>query len=124
VGVVEPLEAVHVGHDQREGPPLTSELGDAPGELVVRPVKPLPSDFTRDLAASLKALTGLNWDVSISDAESAPSLLQQEHAREAAAKERILATPLVRAAFEAFPEAELIDYEAAQHGTELRSTAS
>ena len=96
----------------------------APGTLAIRPVKPLPSDFTRDLAAALKALTGLNWDVSISDAESAPSLLQQEHAREAAAKERILATPLVRAAFEAFPEAELIDYEAAQYGTEQRSIAS
>jgi DNA polymerase-3 subunit gamma/tau len=96
----------------------------APGALAIRPVKPLPSDFARDLAAALKALSGIIWEVSISDGEAAPSLLQQEHAREAATKERILATPLVRAAFEAFPEAELIDYEAAQPGTELRSIAS
>ncbi len=85
----------------------------APGTLALRPVKPLPSDFTRDLAAALKPLTGMAWDVSISDAEAQPSLLQQEEAREQAARQSILETPFVKAAMDAFPEAELIDYAAA-----------
>ncbi|MFM7029425.1 MAG: DNA polymerase III subunit gamma/tau [Chakrabartia sp.] len=92
----------------------------APGELAIRPVKPLPSDFTRDLAAALKPLTGIAWDVSISDGEAQPSLLQQEEAREQAARQSILETPFVKTAMEAFPEAELIDYAAGpeSHGSE------
>ncbi len=96
----------------------------APGALAIRPVKPLPGEFTRDLAATLKALTDMAWDVRISDAEAQPSLLQQEQTREAEAKARILSTPIVKSAFEAFPEAELIDYEeGAEPGTEQRSNA-
>ena len=90
----------------------------AAGDLAIRPVKPLPGEFTRDLAAALKALTDMAWDVRISDAAAQPSLLQQEQAREAEAKARILATPIVKAALEAFPEAVLIDYV---EGTEPRT---
>ena len=61
----------------------------AAGDLAIRPVKPLPGEFTRDLAAALKALTDMAWDVRISDAAAQPSLLQQEQAREAEAKARI-----------------------------------
>jgi DNA polymerase-3 subunit gamma/tau len=97
----------------------------APGELAVRPVKPLPSDFARDLAAALKSLTQMVWDVAITDGDAQPSLLQQEEAQAAAARQAILDTPLVKAAFEAFPEAELVDYEAApDHGFTERSMAS
>jgi DNA polymerase-3 subunit gamma/tau len=96
----------------------------APGDLAIRPVKPLPGEFTRDLAAALKSLTDMAWDVRISDAAAQPSLLQQDQAREAEAKARILATPIVKAALEAFPEAELIDYvEGTEPGTEQRSIA-
>ncbi|MEQ1548380.1 MAG: DNA polymerase III subunit gamma/tau [Chakrabartia sp.] len=86
----------------------------APGELVMRPIKPLPADFVRDLGASLKVLTGMTWDVSTTDEVAAPTLLAQEQAEEHAARDAILATPLVKAAFEHFPEAELIDYQTAQ----------
>ncbi len=97
----------------------------APGSLAIRPVKPLPGEFTRDLASALKTLTDMAWDVRISDAEAQPSLLQQEQAREAEAKARILATPIVKAALEAFPEAELIDYvEGTNAAAEQRSIAT
>lgn len=96
-----------------------------PGVLTFRPVKPLPSDFTRDLATALNAVTDIKWTVSTADGEAQPSLLQQEQAREIAARDRILATPLVKAAFDAFPEAEMIDYEAApESGFAERSMAS
>jgi len=96
----------------------------APGTLVVRPVKPLPSDFARDLAAALKSLTGMNWDVTTADGDAQPSLLQQEQTREDHARARILATPLVKAAFDAFPDAELVDYEIAESSPAQRSIAS
>jgi DNA polymerase III subunit gamma/tau len=82
----------------------------SPGVLVIRPVKPLPSDFVRDIGAALKAAFGTNWDVSTSDEAAEPSLLQQEKSVEQAARDAILAAPLVKAAFEAFPDAELINY--------------
>ncbi len=80
-----------------------------PGALAVRPVKPLPHDFARDVAAALKAATAIEWVVTIADAEAAPSLRDQEAAAEAAARDAILSTPIVKAALEAFPEAELIE---------------
>jgi DNA polymerase-3 subunit gamma/tau len=77
-------------------------------ELDIHPVRPLPSDFARDLAAALKAITGATWRVLMSETAGAPSLKQQEEAREAAARDAILDHPIIKAATEAFPEAELI----------------
>ncbi len=81
------------------------------GALALRPVKPLPSDFVRDLAAALKSMTNANWDITLSDEAAEPSLLDQALTREQAARDAILATPIVEAAMHAFPEAELIDEE-------------
>jgi DNA polymerase-3 subunit gamma/tau len=89
----------------------------APPELAVKPLKPLPGDFMRDLTAALRTLTGTIWTVSTEEGDAQPSLLEQERAIEDAAKQAILDMPLVKAAFEAFPDAELIDYSA----TEQRS---
>ncbi|PZO91327.1 MAG: DNA polymerase III subunit gamma/tau [Sphingomonas sanxanigenens] len=82
----------------------------APPEIAYRPARPLPSDFARDLGAALKALTGVNWTVTSEDGPADLPLLDQERAAESAARDAILATPIVRAAMEAFPGAELIDY--------------
>ena len=111
VALIELLNAGGKMHMAQQLHDYAGLVSYAPGELAIRPIKPLPGEFTRDLAAALKSLTDMAWDVRISDAEAQPSLLQQEQAREAAAKERILATPIVKAAMDAFPEAELIDYE-------------
>ena len=82
-----------------------------PPELVIRPTKPLANDFTRDLGASLKALTGTNWTVETSDeGEAEPSLLEQEKMAAEQVRQSVLAQPVVKAAFEAFPDAELVDY--------------
>ena len=89
----------------------------APPELAVKPLKPMPGDFIRDLTAALRTLTGTVWTVGTDEGDAQPSLLEQERAVEEAAKQAILDTPLVKAAFEAFPDAELIDYSA----TEQRS---
>ena len=82
----------------------------APPDLAIRANKPLPSDFSRDLAGALKSLTGVGWQVSLTDAPAELSLQQQQAAREVEARDAILAQPAVRAVFDAFPDAELLDY--------------
>ena len=81
-----------------------------PPRLDYRPLKQLAADFGRDLAASLKALTGTNWTVEASDGEAEPSLLEQEKMAADALRQSVLDEPIVKAAFEAFPDAELADY--------------
>ena len=82
----------------------------APPELVIRPVKPLPGDFTRDLVATLKALTGDRWSVIAADGEAEPTLQEQEKAQDSRKLQEVLDSPLVKASLSAFPEAELIGY--------------
>ena len=79
----------------------------APPELVLKPMRPLGSDWPRDLSAALKAATGASWQVSLSDEAGEPSLLDQEKIAEERVRSEVLADPAVRAAFEAFPEAAL-----------------
>jgi DNA polymerase-3 subunit gamma/tau len=81
-----------------------------PPELVVRPAKPLSGDFTRDLAAALKGMTGSAWQVRASDEPARPTLLEQEKTAKDALRQSVLDAPLVRAALEAFPGAELAGY--------------
>jgi DNA polymerase-3 subunit gamma/tau len=82
----------------------------APPELVIRPTKPLSADFQRDLGAALKSLCGTAWQVRASDEPAAPSLLDQEKAAAELLRLEVLEAPLVKAAFEAFPEAELAGF--------------
>jgi DNA polymerase-3 subunit gamma/tau len=82
----------------------------APPELVVRPMKPLSGDFVRDLAAAIKAVTGDSWQVRASDEQAEPTLLEQEKAESERLRDEVLASPVVKAAFDAFPEAELTGF--------------
>ncbi|WP_114951425.1 DNA polymerase III subunit gamma/tau [Sphingosinicella terrae] len=82
----------------------------APPELVIRPLKPLAGDFVRDLAAALKTATGAVWQVRAADEPAEPSLLDQEKAAAERLRQQVLDSPVVKAAFEIFPEAELADY--------------
>jgi DNA polymerase-3 subunit gamma/tau len=79
----------------------------APPELAVKPLRPLGGDWTRDVAAALKAATGATWQVSLSDEAGEPSLLDQEKMAEQRVRADVLADPNVRAVMDAFPEAEL-----------------
>nr|WP_295373776.1 DNA polymerase III subunit gamma/tau [uncultured Sphingosinicella sp.] len=83
----------------------------APPELVIKPSKPLAGDFLRDLTAGLKSLTGATWQVSVSDGPAEPSLLDQEKAKAEELRQSVLASPVVKAAFDAFPDAELTHYD-------------
>ena len=83
----------------------------APPELAIRPVRPL-GDLPRDLGVALLAVTGTRWQIELSDEAAEPTLLEQEEARGERVKQEILDSPMVKAAFEAFPDAELAGYTA------------
>jgi DNA polymerase III subunit gamma/tau len=85
----------------------------APPELVIRPLKPQADpQYQTKLTMAVRETFGAEWRVDITEAAAAPSLAEQEVAREEAARDIILATPIVKAAFETFPDAELISYDA------------
>jgi DNA polymerase-3 subunit gamma/tau len=96
-------------------PRLANELHDccslvryAPPELVIALRQPLAADFVRDVTAALLEATGARWSVTIGDAPGAPTLLEQQRAREAEDVVRIKSHPVVAAALDAFPGAELL----------------
>ena len=64
-------------------------------------------NFVNELASALKTITKEPWTISIADGEGQPSLRALELAAEHAAREAILATPLVSAAMKEFPGATL-----------------
>jgi DNA polymerase-3 subunit gamma/tau len=83
-----------------------------PGELAVKPLKPLGADWPRGLAEVLKSVTGTKWAVSIADDGAQPSLLEQEKMAEERVRADVLADPNVAAVLEAFPEASLESFAA------------
>lgn len=76
-------------------------------ELILSGSRPMSADTLRDVAEALKKATGQVWKIALEDAPGAPTLREKAKADEEASRQAILATPLVKAAFAAFPEAEL-----------------
>jgi DNA polymerase-3 subunit gamma/tau len=87
----------------------------APPEFAIRPSRPFD---TRELGQVLKEATGVIWQIATEDAPAQPTIREQELAAEAAAREAMLAQPVVRAAFEHFPEAELIGWSEQRSATQ------
>ncbi|MFC7537618.1 DNA polymerase III subunit gamma/tau [Sphingomonas sp. GCM10030256] len=79
----------------------------APGELAIKPLRPLGPDFLRLLGDALRQVTDTKWTVSLSDEDGEASLLQQEQMAKERAEAAILADPSVAAVLAAFPGAEL-----------------
>jgi DNA polymerase III subunit gamma/tau len=78
--------------------------------VTLRPLRPQPDpQYATKLNLAVRDVLGGDWRVAIEEAAAEPSLAEQEQQREADARAAILATPLVRAALEQFPEAELLE---------------
>jgi DNA polymerase-3 subunit gamma/tau len=92
-------------------------------ELVLSALRPLPADFVAELGATLKRLTDRNWKITTEQVAGDPTIREQMEAGAEAIKRQILETPVVRAAFEAFPDAE-IPKEEWDRLVSLRSKAS
>ena len=80
----------------------------APPDFEFSAARPLPVDFVRDLTAALRDVTGKQWRVIATEAAGEPSLRERHLAGEADIYEAALRSPVVAAAMQNFPEAELI----------------
>lgn len=83
------------------------ELGSE--RLVYQVAEGLAEDPGAELRDCLFRLTGKRWQVERGDGEAAPTLREQAEAARIAREEEIREHPLVKAAFDAFPDAELLD---------------
>ncbi|HEX8380507.1 MAG TPA: DNA polymerase III subunit gamma/tau [Allosphingosinicella sp.] len=105
--MIELLEAKGRRHLAQQLHDYARLVAYAPPELVLCLESPIA---TRDLALALKDVTGQAWQVRTEDSGGEPSLRDQELAAKKAEEQSVLETPLVKAAFEAFPGAELASY--------------
>lgn len=81
----------------------------APPDLMFSGSRPLSADTLSELAAALKGATARTWKVSLSDQPGAPTIAEAEQDEVQARHDAARADPIVGAAFDAFPGAELID---------------
>ncbi|MGE0178698.1 MAG: DNA polymerase III subunit gamma/tau [Sphingomonas sp.] len=86
----------------------------APPVLRLQAARTLDAKRIDDLLADLRGFTkqafGQPWQVAIAEGQAQPSLREQELASEREAEQRVREMPVVKAAFEAFPDAELAGY--------------
>jgi DNA polymerase-3 subunit gamma/tau len=86
----------------------------ASGKLLLSPVKAQEaasvSGSLSELGRILRKLFGETWKVELSGGPPQPSLREQELAAKDQLRQSVLENPLVKAAFEAFPDAELTSY--------------
>ena len=105
--MVELLEAKGRRHLAQQLHDYARPVRYAPPELVVSLEGPI---VIRDLAAALKEATGRAWQVATEESGGEPTLRDREQAAKIAEQQAVLETPLVSAALEAFPGAELAGY--------------
>ncbi len=82
----------------------------APERLVYEQADTFPDDPAPDIREALFKVTGKRWLVERGTGATEPSLREAAEGEANAATARIHADPLVKAAFEAFPDAELIEH--------------
>jgi DNA polymerase-3 subunit gamma/tau len=79
----------------------------APGEIILKPLKPLGAEFARELAAAARQATGQSWEVRLTDEGGSPSLQQQEAMAEERMRAAVLEEPNIKALLDEFPDATL-----------------
>ncbi len=90
----------------------------APGKLEYSQPPGFDENLAPDLRQALQDVFGTRWEVTRSDAEGAPTLVEQEEAAKRAEADRIRKHPLVEAAFAAFPDAQLVEQAEPVRGRE------
>ncbi|MEP6340445.1 hypothetical protein, partial [Parasphingorhabdus sp.] len=81
----------------------------APPEITYESVRPIASADLRKIEAILKDSTGTTWSFQEGEGETAPSLDEQAEIQKRAERQKILDMPMVKAAFDAFPDARLVE---------------
>ncbi len=79
-----------------------------PGRIEFEPGPSARADLAQKLGQRLQAWTGNRWAISISSTGGAPSITDLRNAEDVARKEEAATHPLVKAVFEAFPSAKIV----------------
>ncbi|WP_339824646.1 DNA polymerase III subunit gamma/tau [uncultured Parasphingorhabdus sp.] len=82
-----------------------------PPNVVYQPVRAIGDADIRKITDALRQETGQDWKFTEGQGEAQPSLVEQEQQARDAERQAILDAPLVKAAFEAFPDAQLLEDE-------------
>ncbi len=93
----------------------------SPPLLAYQLAGPVSPGFMRELADALKKVTGERWQLEERMGDVEPSILESEQAAADAERQAIMESPLVKAAFAAFPDAELLD---SNEGDKKRSASA
>jgi DNA polymerase-3 subunit gamma/tau len=96
----------------------------APPVLEINAGTTTPADFASRVSRCLESWTGVRWTVTLSSTEGEPTLREQEQA--ALEKERafVMSDANVRAVFDAFPDAELVEYELGESPSKTQSRSA
>lgn len=78
-------------------------------DIVYQAARPIADADIRKIADALKQQTGCEWSITEGQGEAQPSLAEQEQLARDAERQAILDAPLVKAAFESFPDAQLLE---------------
>ncbi|MEM7268658.1 MAG: DNA polymerase III subunit gamma/tau, partial [Pseudomonadota bacterium] len=81
----------------------------APGRIDFEPAEGAPADLAQQLAMKLGAWTGARWMVSVVGGGGAATIAEERRQEEAAERRELIAHPLIAAALETFPGAEIRD---------------
>lgn len=81
----------------------------APPKIVYEAVRPIASGDLKQIADILRQETGESWTFEEGCGTPRPSLDEQDQLARQAERQKILEMPMVKAAFEAFPDAELLE---------------
>jgi DNA polymerase-3 subunit gamma/tau len=107
--VIELLDAAREGRLAAELRTQAHLVHFAPGRIEFRPGERAEQTLASRLGATLQRLTGARWAITLSSEAGAPTLAQQVQSLEEARKREAATHPLVQAALEAFPGAEIAE---------------
>ncbi|WP_299394856.1 DNA polymerase III subunit gamma/tau [Pelagibius sp.] len=79
-----------------------------PGRIEINVREEAPPNLANRFGAVLEEICGSRWIIAISQEAGAPTLREQERAAEAGKRATVMEHPLVKAALETFPDAELV----------------
>ncbi len=109
VGQVDAAGMLHVAEVMRS---RVRVIALEPERLVYEQADSFPDDPAPEIRDALFKVTGKRWLVESGSGAAQPSLREAVDVEARAAEERVRADPLVKAAFDAFPDAELLGPEA------------
>lgn len=108
VGQVDHAGMLHVAEVMRS---RVRVIDLAPERLIFEQADSFPDDPAPEIRDALFKVTGKRWQVELGPGPAQPSLREAADTEARAAEERIRADPLIKAALEAFPQAELLGAE-------------